>query len=98
MARKRKQTYPPARTATRRGTGPGGQMTPPTVVAIEMGAAAGRPGLSVGSQVTILGSGIYAGERAVIERLVAGVIPSAVVRTEAGRTRQARTVDLEPTA
>jgi hypothetical protein len=25
-----------------------------------------------------------------------GVIPSAVVRTEAGKTRQVRTIDLEP--
>jgi hypothetical protein len=34
----------------------------------------------------------------VIERLTSGAIPSAVVRTEAGRTRQVRTIDLEPVA
>jgi hypothetical protein len=32
----------------------------------------------------------------VIEKLSGGVIPTALVRTEAGRTRQARTIDLEP--
>ena len=44
----------------------------------------------------IAGNGLYAGEIAVIERLSNGVIPSAVVRTEAGKTRQVRTIDLEP--
>ena len=33
-----------------------------------------------------------------IEKLTAGVIPAALVRTEAGRTRQVRTIDLEPIA
>ncbi len=31
-----------------------------------------------------------------IEKLPGGVIPTALVRTEAGRTRQVRTIDLEP--
>jgi hypothetical protein len=35
---------------------------------------------------------------ATIEKLTTGPIPSAVVRTEAGRTRQVRTIDLEPVA
>jgi hypothetical protein len=39
---------------------------------------------------------LYSGEIASIERLTSGAIPSAVVRTEAGRTRQVRTIDLEP--
>jgi hypothetical protein len=59
---------------------------------------AGRAGLTVGARVRILGSGLYAGELAVIERMVNGPIPSASVRTEAGLTRLARTVDLEPAA
>jgi hypothetical protein len=46
--------------------------------------------------VRITGSGLYSGELATIDRLAAGVIPSAVVRTDAGRTRQVRTIDLEP--
>ncbi len=67
-----------------------------SVVSIDLTAATGRSGLRVGDRVRINGSGLYAGETAVIERLAAGVIPSAVVRTEAGRTRQVRTIDLEP--
>ena len=43
-------------------------------------------------------AGLYAGEAAVIEKLTSGVIPAALVRTEAGRTRQVRTIDLEPIA
>jgi hypothetical protein len=34
----------------------------------------------------------------VIERFSTGAIPAAVVRTEAGRTRQVRTIDLQPIA
>ena len=69
---------------------------PSTVVSIDKTAIAGRAGVTVGSRVRILGSGLYAGELAVVERLVGGVIPSASVRTEAGHARMARTVDLEP--
>jgi len=55
--------------------------------------------LKVGDTVRIVGSGLYSGELATIDRLsVGGVIPTAVVRTEAGRTRQVRTIDLEPVA
>jgi hypothetical protein len=50
----------------------------------------------VGDRVRIAGAGLYSGEVATIERLTTGAIPSAVVRTEAGRTRQVRTIDLEP--
>jgi len=66
------------------------------VATIDLTAGKGRSGLSVGGRVRIAGSGLYAGEVATIERLVAGVIPAAVVRTEAGKTRQVRTIDLEP--
>jgi hypothetical protein len=52
--------------------------------------------LKVGDQVRINGTGLYSGELATIEKLATGAIPSAVVRTEAGRTRQVRTIDLEP--
>jgi hypothetical protein len=68
----------------------------PTLAVIDLTAGRGRKGVLVGSRVRILGSGLYAGERAVVERLAGGPIPSAVVRTDAGRTRQVRTVDLEP--
>jgi hypothetical protein len=68
----------------------------PTVAVIDLNASKGRAGLTVGARVRIVGSGLYSGEVAVIERLTSGVIPSAVVRTEAGKTRQVRTIDLEP--
>lgn len=98
--RKRKVTYPVAKTATKRapaaGAGPEPVYTRPTVASIDLTAAGGRGGLSVGDRVRIIGSGLYAGEPAVIERFAGGVIPAAHVRTESGRTRQVRTIDLEP--
>jgi hypothetical protein len=65
-------------------------------VTINTAALDGRAGLAPGDKVRILGSGLYAGELAVIERMAGGVVPAAVVRTEAGRARTVRTVDLEP--
>jgi hypothetical protein len=102
--RKRKTVYPPPRNATRpprpgEPGGPGGPDTPyvrPTVASINLSASSGRAGLKVGDRVRIAGSGLYSGDTATIERLTTGAIPSAVVRTEAGRTRQVRTIDLEP--
>ena len=97
-ARKRKTTYPPARTANRPGAGPEPVIPRPGLVAIDLTAGGGRTGLSVGDRVRIIGTGLYSGEPATIERLAGGVIPSALVRTEAGRTRQVRTIDLQPIA
>jgi hypothetical protein len=68
------------------------------VATIDLNAGSGRAGLSVGDRVRIAGVGLNAGEAAVVEKLTAGVIPGALVRTEAGRTRQVRTIDLEPIA
>jgi hypothetical protein len=97
--RKRKTVYPPARTDTRPapvdGAGPEAYVRP-TVATIDLNAGRGKAGLAVGDRVRITGSGLYAGEAAVIEKLVSGVIPAALVRTEAGRTRQVRAIDLEP--
>jgi hypothetical protein len=96
--RKRKITYPPAKTATKRAPAP----TPdpsierPNLARINLEAGAGRAGLSVGDRVRIEAGGMYSGEIAVIERLSAGVIPSALVRTQSGGSRQVRTVDLKP--
>lgn len=98
--RKRKVNYPPARTATRpappAGAGPEPVYVRPTVVTIDLTAGTGRRDLRVGDRVRIVGSGLYTGEAAVIETLVSGVIPAALVRTEAGRTRRVRSIDLEP--
>ena len=93
--RKRKVVYPTSRSARPAGAGPAAApIVPRTVVAIDRAALTARTDLAVGSRVVILGTGLYAGETAVIERLTSGVIPSATVRTESGRTRPVRTVDL----
>jgi hypothetical protein len=99
--RKRKTVYPPARTSTKQPPKPGVGPEPyvrPTVATIDLTATGGRTGLSVGDRVRISGAGLYVGEAAIIEKLTTGVIPAALVRTEAGRTRQVRTIDLEPIA
>ena len=96
--RKRKVTYPVARTSRR----PAPTDTPevtyvrPSVVAIDVNAQSGREGITIGRRVRIVGGGLYSGEIAVVESMPGGLIPSALVRTEAGRTRRVRTIDLEP--
>lgn len=96
---KRKVNYPRAKPTHRRSSAPDEVPAErPTMATINMEAGAGRQGLSVGDKVRIGGSGLYAGETAVITRLSGGVIPSAVVRTESGNTRQVRTIDLAPVA
>jgi hypothetical protein len=69
---------------------------PTTVVAIDLNASAGREGLKLGDRVRITGGGLYSGEEAVIEKFVGTAIPAALVRTDAGKGRQVRTIDLEP--
>jgi hypothetical protein len=96
--RKRKTTYPVARTS-RRGAGPGAapdQQIRPTLAAIDLSAGQGKDGFTTGSRVRIAGAGLYTGEEAVVESIPGGVIPSVLVRTDAGRTRRVRTIDLEP--
>jgi len=98
LGRKRKVAYPPSRSS--KGPAPVyvPPVTPPTVAKINTQAGLGRDEIVVGMRVTIMGTGLYAGETAIVESLVAGVIPAAHVRTEAGRTRRVRTVDLAPAA
>ena len=93
--RKRKVFIPPKKTNPRPqpGVDTSGR---PGATSINLGALEGRKGLAVGDKVRIGGSGLYAGDIAVIERMAGGAIPSAAVRTEAGRSRTVRTVDLEP--
>jgi hypothetical protein len=95
MARKQRTYYPKKNAAP----APTDRVAPPlprSVAVINTAAGVGKPEIKVGARVVILGTGLFAGETAVVERLVAGVIPAAVVRTEAGRTRQVRTIDLDP--
>jgi hypothetical protein len=98
--RKRKVTYPPKRSdrpaPPPAGAGPEPAYVRATVAAIDLRARAGRDGLPVGTRVRITGSGLYSGEAAVVESVAGGVISSVMVRTESGRTRRVRTIDLEP--
>ena len=98
--RKKKVNYSTAGSGKKRAT-PGAPATenvyvPTTVVAIDVNASTGRDGLKLGDRVRIVGTGLYSGEEAIIEKFVGTAIPAALVRTEAGRTRQVRTIDLEP--
>lgn len=65
------------------------------VATINLGAMTGRADIAQGSRVQI-GSGLYAGEFAIVESVIGGVIPAALVRTEAGNSRRVRTIDLVP--
>lgn len=94
MTRKRKVTYPPPRSSKGPAPAPVPYATPPTVAVINMQATTGKASIEVGMRVLIQGTGLYTGEYAVVESLVNGVIPAAAVRTEAGRTRRVRTIDL----
>jgi hypothetical protein len=97
---RRKVTYPPAKTATSSGS----KVSPAEaraaaaaarVANINLQALTGRGDIHQGMRVRIM-SGLYAGEVAVVESVVGGVIPAAEVRTEAGRARRVRTTDLVP--
>ena len=96
--RKRKVTYPVAKTATRKTRTVGLPGDPgyvrSTVAEIDLTALTGRTDIRTGDRVRIGGGGLYSGELAVVELLVGGLIPAAVVRTEAGKTRRVRAVDL----
>ncbi len=96
MTRKRRVVYPPSRSSRGPAPAPTPQTTPPTVAVINTQAVTGKPGIEVGMAVTILGTGLYAGETAIVESLGGGVIPTASVRTESGRARRVRTIDLAP--
>ncbi len=95
MARRRKTTYPPPKTATRGPRDPDDPRNPGGArsIAIDLSAMAGRTEIRTGHVVRIA-TGLYSGERAVVESVVGGVIPAALVRTEAGLTRRVRAVDL----
>jgi hypothetical protein len=98
--RKRKVVYPPPKTDSKGGSisasiAAARAAAADRSVTINLDAISGRPGIVKGSRARIA-SGLYAGEIAVVESIVGGVIPAALVRTEAGKTRRVRTVDLTP--
>lgn len=98
--RKRKVNYPLAASGKKRALPPPAPAEPAyiraSLVAIDTTAGAGRTGLRVGDTVRIIGSGLYSGEDATVEKFVGSAIPAAVVRTASGHTRHVRTIDLEP--
>ena len=100
--RKRKVNYPVARTATRQTRTAGLPGDPgyvrSTVAEINLSALNGRDDIAVGDRVRIGGGGLYAGEFAVVDSIVGGLIPAAMVRTEAGKARRVRAIDLERVA
>jgi len=68
----------------------------PTTVAIDSTAGRGQAGLGLGDRVTIQSTGLYNGEQGKIERFAGSAIPAAVVRTDSGKLRHVRTIDLVP--
>ena len=97
--RKRKVTYPAPKTANKPVRTVGLPSSPAyvrtTVATINLAALEVRNDLAVGHRVRIGGEGLYSGESAVVESIIVGVILAAMVRTDAGKTRRVRTVDLE---
>lgn len=97
--RRRKVTYPPPKTATKGPPPLLGANDPRNpagrTVSINLSAVVGRSSIGLGDRVRIL-SGLYVGEAATVESVSGGVIPAVMVRTESGRTRRSRTIDLEP--
>ena len=96
--RKRPVTYPTPITSRRPSAPTDARPERPSAVTMDLSALKGKSGLAVGEKVRIVGTGLYSGEEAVIERFAGSAIPTAVVRTDAGHTRQVRTIDLEAIA
>ena len=98
MSKKRKKDYYSRPQNKRAAITPGTDESPvrPNLATINTSAAAGQEGLAVGNRVRIQGPGLFSGEIVTIERLSAGAIPSAFVRTASGASRQVRTIDLTP--
>jgi hypothetical protein len=98
---KRKQSFPQAKTNTRKPRGAGlvgavAEMVRPTVARIDLTALEGRTDIVVGDRVLIAGGGLHSGEEATVESISRGLIPAMVVRTDGGKTRRVRIVDLSP--
>jgi hypothetical protein len=62
-------------------------------VSINLDAMRAGAGIEKGDRIQIR-SGMYAGEFGTVESVVGGVIPAAVIRTDDGRSRRVRAVDL----
>ena len=101
MTRRKKVAYPAPKTASSGASSAAAAAearaaaAASRTVTINLQAMTGRAEIRPGLRVRI-GSGLYAGELAIVQSIAGGVIPAAVVRTEAGRVRSVRTVDLVP--
>ena len=101
MSRKKKVVYPTAKTnssgasAAAAAADARAAAAASRTVTINLKAMSGRAEIQPGLRVRI-GSGLYEGELAVVQSIAGGVIPAAVVKTDAGRVRSVRTVDLIP--
>lgn len=96
--RKRKVSYPVARTSQRPSPAAGfaaEARVRSTVATINLAALDERTDISVGDSVRIAGGGLRSGETGVFEARGGGVIPTAIVRTADGRKLRVRLVDLE---
>ena len=98
--KRRKVTYPQAKTATSAGSKPSpadlrAAAAAARVAVINPRAITGRLDIRQGMRVQIA-SGQHAGELGVVESVAGGVIPAVVVRTEGGVARRVRTADLVP--
>ena len=97
MTRKKKPYIPP-RPAPTPNAAPGDPIRNAPInraVSINLQAMTGRADIRAGQRVEIT-AGLYEGETGMVESIVTGVIPAAVVRTEDGRSRRVRTIDLTP--
>ena len=98
MARRKKVSYPKPKTATAGAAGATAAdlraaAAASRTVSINVGAMRAGSEVRQGDRVQIA-TGLYAGELATVESVVGGVIPAVVVRTDAGRTRRVRAIDL----
>jgi hypothetical protein len=96
--RRRKVTYPKPKTSTAGAAQAAAAdaraaAAASRTVSIDLDAMGAQSSLGHGSRVQIV-SGLYTGELATVESAVGGVIPAVVVRTDAGRTRRVRAIDL----
>jgi hypothetical protein len=98
MARRKKPFIPKSRPGAPAAPGtPGAEAraaaAAASTVSINLDAMRAGAGIEKGDRIQIK-SGLYAGELGTVESVVGGVIPAAVIRTDSGRTRRVRAVDL----
>lgn len=99
--KRKKVFYPKAKAGAPAPPGAPGAVDPRAAAAASRTVSIDLSALSAGGNVNkgdrvVIQSGLYAGELATVESVVGGVIPAAVIRTDAGGTRRVRAIDLVP--